>query len=179
MSRLLHVSFGERILRQSRQCPIFRSRHPPGIRVRNESVRTGEVEMQPRMSCIVQTVGFPDFKILRMPPSDSRPWFVQCRCTTSASLNALRRVMSGPVSAMDALKRFCPRMLYVLYSPAGDGKDSQGGELPTRPCLRQGGVTKTKYRQDYTSQYPQTEVRRPTNVSRTRGRSSTSSTPKK
>ena len=56
-------------------------------------------------SCIVHTTGLPDSNILRMPASESMPWFTQLRCITSASLNSRRRVMSVPAQAVSISNR--------------------------------------------------------------------------
>ena len=52
------------------------------------------------MSCMVTTTRLPLRNIFCILRSESMAWFVQCRCMTSASANALSRVMSLPKRAV-------------------------------------------------------------------------------
>ena len=59
------------------------------------------------MSCIVHITGLPLRRILRILLSDNMPWFIQCKCIMSASLNSRSFVMSVPALAISISNRCC------------------------------------------------------------------------
>ena len=58
-------------------------------------------------SCIVHTMGLPLSMMRRMSFRERKPWLIQCRWMTSASLNSGNAVMSVPVLAKSTWNRLC------------------------------------------------------------------------